>query len=55
LQALIVTDYGRLLMLKVALFGVMLLMAADRRFWLTPRLALRREASRSSSASPAGA
>ena len=40
LQALIVTDYGRLLMLKVALFGVMLLIAAVNRFWLTPRLAL---------------
>jgi len=40
LQALIVTDYGRLLMLKAALFGVMLLMAAVNRFWLTPRLAL---------------
>jgi copper resistance protein D len=40
LQALIITDYGRLLMLKVALFGVMLLMAAVNRFWLTPRLAL---------------
>jgi putative copper resistance protein D len=40
LQALIVTDYGRLLMLKVALFGVMLLVAAINRFWLTPRLAL---------------
>ena len=39
-QALIVTDYGRLLMLKVALFGVMLLIAAVNRFWLTPRLAL---------------
>ena len=38
-QALIVTDYGRLLMLKVALFGVMLLVAAVNRFWLTPRLA----------------
>jgi putative copper resistance protein D len=40
LQALIVTDYGRLLMLKVTLFAVMLLMAAVNRFWLTPRLAL---------------
>jgi putative copper resistance protein D len=40
LQALIVTDYGRLLMLKVALFGGMLLMAAVNRFWLTPQLAL---------------
>jgi putative copper resistance protein D len=39
-QALIVTDYGRLLMLKVALFCVMLLTAAVNRFWLTPRLAL---------------
>ena len=39
-QALIVTDYGRLLMLKVALFGVMLLTAAVNRFWLTPRLVL---------------
>ena len=40
LQALIVTDYGRLLMLKVTLFAGMLLMAAVNRFWLTPRLAL---------------
>jgi putative copper resistance protein D len=39
-HALIVTGYGRLLMLKVVLFAVMLLIAAANRFWLTPRLAL---------------
>ena len=38
LPALIVTSYGRLLMLKIALFAVMLLFAATNRFWLTPRL-----------------
>jgi copper resistance protein D len=41
LHALIVTEYGRLLMLKIALFAVMLSIAAVNRFWLTPRLALR--------------
>jgi copper resistance protein D len=40
LQALIVTGYGQLLMLKMALFAVMLAFAAVNRFWLTPRLAL---------------
>jgi putative copper resistance protein D len=39
-HALIVTGYGRLLMLKVMLFAAMLLIAAANRFWLTPRLAL---------------
>jgi putative copper resistance protein D len=39
-HALIVTGYGRLLMLKVVLFAAMLLTAAANRFWLTPRLAL---------------
>jgi putative copper resistance protein D len=39
-HALIATGYGQLLMLKVALFAVMLLFAAANRFWLTPRLAL---------------
>ena len=39
LRALIATGYGRLLMLKIALFAVMLLFAAANRFWLTPRLA----------------
>jgi putative copper resistance protein D len=38
-HALIVTGYGRLLMLKVVLFAAMLLIAAANRFWLTPRLA----------------
>lgn len=40
LHALAVTEYGRLLMLKMALFATMLLIAAVNRFWLTPRLAL---------------
>jgi len=40
LHALIATGYGRLLMLKIALFAVMLLFAAANRFWLTPRLAV---------------
>jgi copper resistance protein D len=40
-HALIVTFYGQLLILKIALFAVMLLIAAANRFWLMPRLALR--------------
>src|SRR5882757_6795791 len=40
LHALIITDYGRLLMLKVTLFAAMLMIAVANRFWLTPRLAL---------------
>jgi len=39
-RALVATGYGRLLMLKIALFAVMLMFAAVNRFWLTPRLAL---------------
>src|SRR5258708_10818671 len=39
LHALAVTKYGQLLMLKIALFAVMLIFAAANRFWLTPRLA----------------
>jgi putative copper resistance protein D len=39
-QALIVTGYGWLLMSKIALFGIMLLIAVANRFWLTPQLAL---------------
>lgn len=39
-HALLVTEYGRLLMFKIALFAVMLTVAAVNRFWLTPRLAL---------------
>jgi putative copper export protein/mono/diheme cytochrome c family protein len=37
--ALIGTDYGRLLLVKVALFGVMVAIAAVNRLYLTPRLA----------------
>jgi copper resistance protein D len=37
-HGLIATGYGRLLMLKMASFAVMLLIAALNRFWLTPRL-----------------
>jgi copper resistance protein D len=40
-DVLFVTEYGRLLALKVALFAAMVLIAAVNRFWLTPRLALR--------------
>ena len=39
-HTLIVTGYGRLLILKLALFAIMLLIAAANRFWLAPRLAL---------------
>jgi putative copper resistance protein D len=38
-HALLVTKYGQLLMLKIALFAVVLSFAAVNRFWLTPRLA----------------
>ncbi len=38
-HALLVTEYGRLLMFKVVLFAAMLLLAAANRLWLTPRLA----------------
>jgi putative copper resistance protein D len=38
LDALMVTEYGRLLTLKVGLFAVMVAFAAINRFWLTPRL-----------------
>jgi putative copper resistance protein D len=39
-HALVITGYGRLLMLKLAVFAAMLALAAVNRFWLTPRLAL---------------
>jgi putative copper resistance protein D len=39
IDGLIATQYGRLLILKIALFAVMLAFAAVNRFWLTPRLA----------------
>jgi copper resistance protein D len=38
LNALMATEYGRLLALKVGLFAVMLAFAAVNRFWLTPIL-----------------
>jgi putative copper resistance protein D len=38
-RALAITFYGRLLMLKIAVFAVMLVFAALNRFWLTPQLA----------------
>jgi copper resistance protein D len=41
LHALLITSYGRLLMIKVTLFAVMLFFAAINRFWLTPRLVVR--------------
>jgi putative copper resistance protein D len=37
--ALVGTNYGRLLMVKVALFLVMLLFGATNRLWITPHLA----------------
>jgi putative copper resistance protein D len=37
--ALVGTDYGRLLLVKIALFLVMLLFGAINRLWLTPHLA----------------
>lgn len=38
-HALVMSGYGRLLMLKIAVFGIMLVFAAANRFWLTPQLA----------------
>jgi putative copper resistance protein D len=38
-RALVVTDYGSILMLKIAVFLVMVTLAAINRLWLTPRLA----------------
>jgi putative copper resistance protein D len=38
-RALLITKYGQLLMVKIALFAVMLSFAAVNRFRLTPRLA----------------
>lgn len=39
IHALLVTDYGWILMLKLAAFLVMVTLAAINRLWLTPRLA----------------
>lgn len=38
-HALFVTEYGRILMLKLVVFATMLVLAAVNRFWLTPQLA----------------
>jgi copper resistance protein D len=40
IPALVATEYGRLLLVKIALFLVMLLFAAANRLWLTPRIVL---------------
>jgi copper resistance protein D len=39
-HALVVTGYGRLLVLKLFVLAIMLVLAAVNRFWLTPRLVL---------------
>jgi copper resistance protein D len=39
-HALVITEYGQLLMVKIAVFAVMLVLAAVNRFGLTPRLAV---------------
>jgi copper resistance protein D len=38
-EALLITEYGQLLMLKLVVFALMLVFAAVNRFWLTPQLA----------------
>ncbi len=48
-HALITTEYGRLLALKLALFAGMVAFAAINRFWLTPRLLLSKESATQSS------
>jgi copper resistance protein D len=37
-HALLITSYGRLLTIKIALFVAMVVLASINRFWLTPRL-----------------
>jgi putative copper resistance protein D len=39
-HGLIVTQYGKLLLLKLVVFALMLTLAMTNRFWLTPRLGL---------------
>jgi putative copper resistance protein D len=39
-HALLVTEYGKILILKLVIFAFMLAFAAVNRLWLTPRLAL---------------
>ena len=43
LNALIVSEYGRLLMLKIGFFGVMVAFAGVNRLWLVPQLAMASE------------
>lgn len=40
LQSSLSTDYGKVLLIKLGIFGLMLLIAAANRFWLAPRLQL---------------
>ncbi|WP_439925281.1 copper homeostasis membrane protein CopD [Nitrobacter sp. JJSN] len=42
-HALLITQYGQLLMLKVIVFVIMLMFAAANRFWLTPQLVISSE------------
>jgi putative copper resistance protein D len=42
-HALLITEYGQLLMLKIVVFAIMLAFAAVNRFWLTPQLAFSSE------------
>lgn len=42
-HALLITEYGRILTLKIIVFAIMLMFAAVNRFWLTPRIALSSE------------
>ena len=39
-HALATSEYGRLLILKLVVFAIMLAFAVVNRFWLTPRLAI---------------
>jgi len=39
-HALVTSEYGRLLILKLVVFAIMLAFAVVNRFWLTPRLAI---------------
>jgi len=42
-HAVLVTEYGQLLLLKIVVFAIMLVFAAVNRFWLTPQLAFSSE------------
>jgi putative copper resistance protein D len=45
-RAMAVTDYGRLLLLKITLFAIMVAIAAINRLWLTPKPKLEADAQR---------